>query len=80
MFTSFSLGFIGAFSDRDNAEPGTGQSYRPIFYDQVNCSGAELALSQCNRSAVRNCGHYKDAGVVCQSPCKYKDMQSIGFY
>ena len=43
---------------------GTGQ----IWLDDVQCVGNERSISHCSHSGlgVHNCGHYKDAGVVCQ--------------
>ena len=46
---------------------GTGS----IYLDNVGCGGYESSLLSCSHSGigVNNCGHYKDAGVVCW-PCR----------
>ncbi|NXG41687.1 DMBT1 protein, partial [Psilopogon haemacephalus] len=38
-----------------------------IWLDEVNCTGAESALSECQRQAWgdQDCSHGEDAGVVC---------------
>ncbi|KAM6226177.1 scavenger receptor cysteine-rich domain-containing protein DMBT1-like [Porphyrio hochstetteri] len=47
-----------------------GQGLGPIWLDNVQCSGAEAALSQCLARpwGVSNCGHGEDASVVCTAP------------
>ena len=42
---------------------GTGQ----IWLDQVNCTGTESSLFNCNANPIgnHNCGHSDDVGVVC---------------
>ncbi|XP_023202454.1 uncharacterized protein LOC111611064 [Xiphophorus maculatus] len=49
---------IGAFFGQ-----GTGQ----IWFNDVSCSGYETSLTQCQhrRFGRHNCGHSKDAGVIC---------------
>ncbi|CAJ1075388.1 LOW QUALITY PROTEIN: uncharacterized protein LOC124998123 [Xyrichtys novacula] len=44
-----------------------GQGSGPIFLDDVACSGSEGGLSFCRHAVfgTNNCGHSKDAGVVC---------------
>ena len=48
---------------RSQVPRGTGQ----IWLDKVDCLGSELSLDSCSHSGWgnRNCGHSKDAGVVC---------------
>ena len=43
--------------------------YDPIWYANVNCSGREANLAQCDHDGlgVHNCGHWEDAGVICAS-------------
>ena len=45
-----------------------GQGRGPVFLEYVQCSGFEENLLDCdnNRLGYSTCGHYEDAGVVCQ--------------
>ena len=53
------------------SQAGFGQGSGPIFLDDVSCTGTESSVLGCSHRGigVHNCGHYKDAGVVCPS-CK----------
>lgn len=44
-----------------------GRGEGPIWLDNVECTGSELALTQCKHPAfgINNCGHGEDAGVIC---------------
>ncbi|XP_039726822.1 deleted in malignant brain tumors 1 protein-like [Pteropus medius] len=44
-----------------------GDGSGPIFLNNVSCVGNETSLGQCYHLglSVHNCGHHKDAGVVC---------------
>ena len=46
-----------------------------IFLDSVQCSGSERFLNECTSDplTVHNCGHNKDAGVICQGIEKKDD-------
>ena len=41
----------------------------PIWYSNVNCSGSEASLTQCDHRGlgVHYCAHWRDAGVFCAS-------------
>lgn len=45
-----------------------GSGVGKIWLDRVRCSGTEGSLFNCPANPVgsHNCGHYKDAGVVCR--------------
>lgn len=49
--------------------PGTG----PIWMDDVNCTGTEVALSHCGTKGWgrNNCNHGEDAGVECSGAALY---------
>nr|XP_025973416.1 deleted in malignant brain tumors 1 protein-like [Dromaius novaehollandiae] len=59
------LGCGRALSTQD--PPYFGEGSGPIWLDDVNCTGTEIALSKCQTSlwGVHNCRHGEDAGVVC---------------
>ena len=52
-----------------NGEFGTGDS-RPIFLDNVRCTGHERELLNCSFDSVSNCDHSEDAGVICGAVCR----------
>ena len=58
--------------------PGSG----PIWYDDVDCSGTEMNLTQCLHTALgtHNCSHDEDAGVVCASKPGFCDITIIAPY
>ena len=39
-----------------------------IVLDRVGCSGMESSLFECEHRGIlyHSCGHYEDAGVICQ--------------
>ena len=45
-----------------------GEGSGPIFLDNVLCTGAESALTQCHHRGIGNhdCHHGDDAGVICR--------------
>ena len=61
------LGYSGATSAPARAFFGQGSG--PIHYDDVACTGSETRLADCSHRGIgaHNCGHYEDAGVVCDT-------------
>ena len=59
------LGFPGALRATYSANFGVGTG--PILLDNVECSGSETNLGQCDYWSIEehNCFHEEDAGVVC---------------
>lgn len=55
-----------------------GRGEGPIWLDNVECTGAELALTQCKHPGygINNCGHGEDAGVICLGAV-YKPQLSL---
>uniref|UniRef100_A0A3Q2XYF2 SRCR domain-containing protein n=1 Tax=Hippocampus comes TaxID=109280 RepID=A0A3Q2XYF2_HIPCM len=43
----------------------------PIWMDDVECTGSEAKLGECQHSGIglHNCRHTEDAGVVCEGNC-----------
>ena len=60
-----SLGFSGAIQAKTNAFFGQGSG--TIWLDDVDCTGSESNLADCNHNGwgEHNCAHGDDAGVVC---------------
>ncbi|ROI15309.1 Deleted in malignant brain tumors 1 protein [Anabarilius grahami] len=46
-----------------------GQGSGQIWMDDVNCAGTESSLKNCRTRGwgIHNCGHHKDAGIICNS-------------
>ncbi|XP_053317413.1 neurotrypsin [Spea bombifrons] len=59
------LGFGGVAKAWNQAHFGEGAG--PILLDEVQCTGNELSIEECQRSpwGEHNCGHKEDAGVSC---------------
>jgi len=59
---SFPFHIVGAVA-RSRAFFGQGSG--PIQLDNVQCTGNETSLEECQRSLTHNCNHFEDAGVEC---------------
>ncbi|CAI8036273.1 Deleted in malignant brain tumors 1 protein, partial [Geodia barretti] len=62
------LGFVGGATAVRESQFGQGSSNQPIWLDDVQCTGSEMYLSDCESLGfgIHNCRHYEDAGVVCE--------------
>ena len=65
------LGFVGEAYAVSAFQFGAGDLSMSIWLDNVHCTGTETYLSECRHYGwgVHNCGHFEDAGVVCQGQC-----------
>ena len=62
------LGYLRAVGAPKYAAFGAGSG--PSWYNQVQCAGTEMTLTECRRSddfTGSVCYHTRDAGVVCSS-------------
>ena len=59
-------------ASRSSFGPGRG----PIFMEYVRCSGFEESLLDCDHNGLglSTCGHWEDAGVVCQGGMLYETI------
>ena len=65
------LGYDGATDSPCCARFGQGSG--SILLDDVQCSGTEDNLGECEHRSFgeHNCGHYEDAGVICYETGMY---------
>uniref|UniRef100_A0A8C3H8M1 Soluble scavenger receptor cysteine-rich domain-containing protein SSC5D n=1 Tax=Chrysemys picta bellii TaxID=8478 RepID=A0A8C3H8M1_CHRPI len=72
------LGCGTALSAPGGARFGRGSDR--IWLDNVNCTGTEVALSDCRARpwGVNNCTHGEDAGVVCSAGFALPDVRLVG--
>ena len=49
-----------------------GQGSGKILLDEVQCSGSESSLTECNHQGIgiHDCHHSEDAGVICEGECQ----------
>lgn len=59
-------GFSDEGSQAVQARPLFGQGTGSIYLDDVECIGTEGRLVDCPFISNHNCGHFEDAGVICQ--------------
>ena len=73
------LGYDGALSAPKYAAFGQGTG--PIWLDDVQCVGDEIAISNCYHTGwgAFNCRHFQDVSVVCQPKGKAIHVQSEFF-
>ena len=56
-----------------------GEGSGKIHMDDVECSGNESLLLNCNYEPDHNCGHSEDASVICGDPvCEEGDVRLVG--
>ena len=75
------LGFEGALKATKLAAFGEGTG--KIWMTYVQCTGSESALRECKHSDVGRysfCGHYEDAGVVCNYAGPLYFIVKMAFY
>ena len=72
------LGFPGALRATYSATFGEGTG--PILLDDVECIGTETNIGECDYLSVgeNNCGHEKDAGVVCLETPPTQPIRLVG--
>ena len=68
------LSCTDAFAVVNIEEFGAGMG--PIFLDEVECTGSELNLTECNHRGVNvhdcNLDHSKDAAVICSGESTFR--------
>ena len=69
LYTFSSPDFTGAVAAIGRSVLGRGSASTLIHLDEVQCTGSEVALSQCHHSdyGINDCTHAEDAGVICES-------------
>ena len=76
------LDFVGALLALSRSPYRVLSNSVPILLDEVLCFGDEQGLSQCHHRdwGIHNCGHYKDAAVICQGMHVYTPTVRIMIY
>lgn len=66
------LGFVVGATAVQGGRFGQGSFWQQIWLDNVQCTGSEMYLSDCDSQGfgIHNCAHYEDAGVVCEGLSK----------
>ena len=66
------LGFDTTFGATRTDRFGPGDPDSPIWLDDVQCSGSETNILQCERNdfGSHNCRHSEDVGLICADRSK----------
>ena len=85
LITCSLINIFASLPDEVEAFSGShfGGGMGPIFLDQLDCSGTESSLLQCNRFAelgLHSCDHSKDASIRCLGELKVCFSLSGGLY
>ena len=76
MCTQLGLGPAVAATTKGFFGPAEGE----YLLDNVECSGAEESIMDCEVSSAPNCDSTEAAGVICSSECAQESYRFVMFY